>query len=385
MKWKKERKKTNLLLGAVFIPVLALIVAANFAVKDKEVSETENRTLSQRPVFTLHGVADGTYMDQFESYASDQFIGWDAWRKVYTVFCRIGGSREEEGVFLGKNNQLMEDISVPDEETLDATISGLNRYAEDNEDVRVSMLLVPDAAQILQDELPIFAQTADQSALFGEVENELSDRIQWIDGISVMENHSGEKLYYKTDHHWTTQGAYDMFLDTAAMFDIEDAASVSYDVYTVTDTFNGTLSGTSGFDTDISETIEVYIPQEDFPYVVTYVEEQTKSASLYNTEALDTKDQYAVFLNGNHSLIEIETAAENDRVLLLVKDSFANSMVSFFIPYYREIVIVDPRYYAGYLDDLTETYHVTDTLFLYSGNTFFTDTNLQGILGDGEL
>ncbi|MCD8156731.1 MAG: hypothetical protein LUD53_04700, partial [Clostridiales bacterium] len=72
MKWKKERKKTNILLGAVFIPVLALIVAANFASKDKEISEAENRTLSQRPAFTLQGVADGTYMDQFESYASDQ-------------------------------------------------------------------------------------------------------------------------------------------------------------------------------------------------------------------------------------------------------------------------------------------------------------------------
>lgn len=66
--------------------------------------------------------------------------------------------------------------------------------------------------------------------------------------------------------------------------------------------------------------------------------------------------------------------------LLLVKDSYANSFVPFLTPYFREIVLVDPRYYSGTIEDIMDTYRITDVMFLYSGNTFFRDNNLKGVL-----
>ena len=65
--------------------------------------------------------------------------------------------------------------------------------------------------------------------------------------------------------------------------------------------------------------------------------------------------------------------------LLVIKDSFANCFVPFLAPYYREIVVVDPRYYSGTITDLMDTYRITDVLFLYSGNTFFTDNSISGV------
>ena len=82
-------------------------------------------------------------------------------------------------------------------------------------------------------------------------------------------------------------------------------------------------------------------------------------------------------------MITISTMARNDRRLLIVKDSFANNFVPFMTPHFRDITIVDPRYFTGTLDDIMDTYRITDVLFLYSGNTFFTDTNLNLVLGGG--
>ena len=112
------------------------------------------------------------------------------------------------------------------------------------------------------------------------------------------------------------------------------------------------------------------------------MEEQKRRTSLYDSSKLKTKDKYGVFLGGNASLIDIKTTAVSDKTLLLLKDSFANSFVPFLAPYYKEIVMVDPRYYAGTMSEILETYPITDALFLYSGNTFFQDNNLQGFLGE---
>lgn len=143
--------------------------------------------------------------------------------------------------------------------------------------------------------------------------------------------------------------------------------------------FEGTLSSKSGYRVPL-DTISVYRPQEEERLAVTYVEEQEKKASLYASARLDTKDKYGVFLDGNHPVVEIRTMAESNRKLLLVKDSYANCFVPFLTGQFREIVLVDPRYYYGELEELMETHAFTDVLFLYNLNTFLEDNVLHFVL-----
>ncbi len=379
-KQRSEQKKANRILAVIFIVVLIGFLVLNLAVKDRASSELENRSLSQRPKVTWQGITSGTFMDRFETYESDQFVGRDAFREIYTFFQRVGGKHEESGVYLGKSQQLMEDISVPEAELLSEDITGLNNYAEAHPDVTSHILLVPDTASILGDRLPAFVSVADQDSLFDGVRGQLDANIVWMDAASALRSDGDEKLYYKTDPHWTTEAAYRVFLDTASDLGIEDPDAAQYGTYCATADFNGTLASTSGFHLGLKETIDVMLPVNETPYVVTYEEEQERTPSLYNVDSLDGRDKYAVFFGGNHPLIDIETASEDNRVLLVVKDSFANCYIPFLIPHYGRIIVVDPRYYAGGIDDVTETYGVTDTLFLYSGNTFFIDTNLKEFL-----
>ena len=114
--------------------------------------------------------------------------------------------------------------------------------------------------------------------------------------------------------------------------------------------------------------------------MLSYVDERRKTTSLYDSSKLETRDQYSVFLGGNASVIDIKTVSSSQKRLLVLKDSFANCFIPFLAPYYREIVVVDPRYCSGTMEDIMDTYRITDVLVLYSGNTFFTDNHLSGVL-----
>ena len=151
--------------------------------------------------------------------------------------------------------------------------------------------------------------------------------------------------------------------------------------------FNGTLSATSGYEQGYREPIYIYAPEkgEKSPDVmVSYVDEQRKSASLYDSSKLKEKDQYALFLGGNYSMIDIKTTADTPNRLLLIKDSYANCLVPFLTPFFREIIIIDPRYYYGDIHQVMEENNITSVLFLYNGNTFVKDNSISGVLKNNE-
>lgn len=381
MKNRKRKGWIENIIGMLFILVLFLFMFINLAVPDREMSEKENRMLETRPALSMSTVLDGEFMEQWENYQSDQFAGRDFWRSVKVFLDRLGGSRMENGVYIGKSGQLLEEIEVPDDGQSEANLSAIVDFAEKYPDVQTSVMLVPDAACILSDRLPAFAGVEDQKQLLGVAKQRLGDDVNWIDAVSVLNNHVSDKLYYKTDHHWTTLAAFYVFRESAVSLGIDGEVGENFASYTISDDFNGVLASKSGVGLSEKETIDIYVPtQGDDDVVVNYVDEGRKTTSLYDSSKLETRDQYGVFLGGNSSVIDIRTVSPEKKRLLVLKDSFANCFIPFLAPYYREIVVVDPRYYSGTIGDIMDTYRITDALVLYSGNTFFTDNHLSGVL-----
>lgn len=149
--------------------------------------------------------------------------------------------------------------------------------------------------------------------------------------------------------------------------------------------FQGTLSAKSGFRASEKEEMDVFLPRDEVPAsVVNYVDEQKKTASFYDTRNLDTRDKYAMFFNGNHGKVIISTPVEENRTLLVIKDSYANSLVPFLAPYYRKIVMVDPRYFYDDLEELIQVEEIQEVLYLYNANTFYSDTSLELALAPSE-
>lgn len=380
MKKDRQRKVQEKLVGIIFILTLFLFLIINVIVPDREKSVQENRMLATKPKFRLSSLISGDYDEKFEAYMDDQFVGRDMWRKLKVAVDRIGGSRLENGVYIGRNGQLLEQIEVADENHLAANIKAIKSFSESQSKIPVRMMLVPDAANVLNHSLPALAKPEDQTQMFSMVRKDLGDSVEWIDVSTELNKHKTEKIYYKTDHHWTTLGAFYAFQAAAPSLGIEGDLSGKYVSYAVSDSFNGMLASKSGVNLGEKEQIDIYVPtEEDTDLIIDYVDEGKRSTSLYDSSKLKEKDQYTVFLGGNSSLLDIRTVSTSTKRLLLVKDSFANSFIPFLTPYYREIVVVDPRYYSGTINDLMDSYRISEVLFLYSGNTFFKDNNISGV------
>ena len=377
----RDRRRMNQLLGLGFAVLLAGFTAANYFHKDTAFSDTENRMLQQKPVFSWADLADGRFMGNFEKYQTDQFILRREWIRLQTAADRLLGKNKSGDVYLGEG-QLLEEPSKLSENVW-KNLDAIGAFCRNQTGVKCYLMLVPDAASVQREKLPAYAPVADQAEQLEEIRSYLEKKENPVTEIPLYEmlrEHREESLYYRTDHHWTTLGARYAYQSVAGQMGLPGAENgEEKKLYPVSDSFQGTLAARSGYRVP-DDTIEVYWPDQEEELVVTYVQEQTKSASLYAAEKLKTRDKYGMFLNGNHPLTEIRTMVSTGRKLLLIKDSYANCFVPFLTGDFEEIVLVDPRYYYDSAEKLMKQYGFTDVLFLYNLNTFLEDDVLHYVL-----
>ena len=216
---------------------------------------------------------------------------------------------------------------------------------------------------------------------FKAIHSTLGSVYTWVDVSDILKKHRSEEIYYHTDHHWTTLGAYYGYQALSKSMKLDTSKTSDMKPYAVTNAFNGTLASTSGYETGYEEPIYIYAPdnlKNATEAVVNNVNEKKKTATLYDTSKLKGKDKYALFLGGNYPILDIKTTADSTGRLLIIKDSYANSLIPFLIPYYREIVVVDPRYYYDDIEKVMKKDNITSVLFLYNGNTFVKDNSISG-------
>ena len=381
---KTLHRRAAIITGWVFTAVIAFFFLGSLIAKDRTFSEKENRMLEKAPEINAGQIVSGRYEEKFETYFSDQFLLRDMWIEIKAGFDRLTGKVESNGVFLGKDGYLIEGFTEPDEKNLKETCRAMGDFAAEHKDIKQYAMVVPNAVEILSDKLPAFAPAADQGKYLDALGKDLEGQgITFLDMRGVLEKNREKKLYYRTDHHWTTEAAYLAFLEAGETMGYK-GTEVKFEALPVTGEFQGTLSAKSGFRSGEKEELEVYLPKDGtVSSVVNYVEEQKKTASFYDTEKLDTRDGYACFLGGNHPLIRIETPTQSEKKLLVLKDSYANCYLPFLATQYRKIVVVDPRYYYGDLEELMQVEEIQEVLYLYNANTFFSDTSLQMVLKGG--
>lgn len=373
------RERWYRLLGMAFVGVLAVFVIINLLKGDREFSENENRNLAQKPEFSKEALLNGQYFSDVDDYLSDQFFARDQWLSLNFMMKKYTGSSENGGVFLGKDDYLLEKPNDPNETALQNSEDAIRAFAAAHQGINMQMMLIPCQEAVRPELLPDGAPVRDQLADIASIQADLADAVGQIDAVSALKEDTQEQLYYRTDHHWTSRGARTAFMAAAPALGITDPI-LYYDSYLVSDSFRGTLSSKSG-DNKPSDQIEVFVPQENMPQYYVYLPDTKESSgSLYVSEKLKEKDQYQVFLGGNHPYVEISTTADTGKNLLIFKDSYANCFVQFLVPYYDKIVVVDPRYYYDNINTAMTSTGITDVLFLYSANTFVQDTTLSDVL-----
>lgn len=374
------RRKTAALL---FFGMLVLISLLELIPLEQEFSEKENRPLATRPKLSLEHVADGSFMAQYEEFRQDQFLVRNLWVSMKNQMDLLVGKRESGGVFKGRDAYLLEAVAAADQEKIDANLNAMEAFKARYEKVPIYLALAPNAANILSDKLPRFAVTEDQNAIFRSIWQNLGEGVTWVDLSKTLSSHKKEEIYYHTDSHWTTLGAYYASQQLVESMGLDGAKTPKWEKYAVTNIFTGDLSLKSGYQSGYQESIYIYGPEneKEMPQIVADFGEG-KVSTLYDRTKLKERDAYGLFLGGNYGVGNIRTTADTTDRLLLVKDSYANCLIPFLVPYFREIIVVDPEYYEGNLDEIMEENKISSVLFLYSGNTFVQDGKISGVLQD---
>lgn len=376
---RKENKNLNRGMAWCFAGMVLLLVAASIIQPDRKISDEENRVLTTFPKPGIENIKNKEYMTALEDYSSDQFILRDLWIRLKVRCDLLVGKREFNGVYLGKKKYLMQIPVGMDEKNTKENLEAMNRFRQKNSDLRMNALIVPNAAYIMKSYLPLGAPVRDQGEDMNYIKKQLSGGIGLIDITETLRKHVDEGIYYKTDHHWTSRGAAYGFNAAAKQLEIEGLVS-DYKIYTVATDFSGTLASRSGYH-KVKDTVEVYQPENvEYQYLVSDSDNEEKRPTIYDRKALKGKDKYQVFFGGNHAMVDIVTTNDNQRRLLVFKDSYANSFVPFLIPYYNEIIMIDARYYYENVNMLIENKGITDVLFLYNMDTFLNDNSLGDVL-----
>lgn len=373
MKWYKQALAVLLLVFICALPAL------DFLTPDREFSAPENRMLEPKPELSLHHLASGKFMANYEKYVSDQFPFRDFWVGVKSDTARAMGLKESNEVYLGKDGYLIQQFNPPAEGEVEKIAGALRSFAAAAPDLQTYVMLAPTSLTLNKDKLPAFAPAGNELAFLDKTQNSLGPFMRFVDVYPALYANRNEYLFYKTDHHWTTLGAYYAYRELCKQMGMAPQAADTFDIRQVADEFYGSLYSKSGFRHIPPDQIELWLPKDQERYTVEYTGEQQTADSLYALDNLSKKDKYAVFMNGNHALVKITSAHPAGKKLLIVKDSYANSLIPFLTGHFGEIYVVNLRYYDGDLLGLIRGRKIHDMLVLYNINTFFSDPSIKNL------
>ena len=366
----------SLVTCVVFFGTLIGLGAATAFSEKKEFSETENRYLAKFPEFTAKKVYNAKGVEDF---LSDHFVGHDGWITVKTAASLAAGMRESNDIYILKD-RLVEKIPAPDPAVTAQSIEGIKKFAADN-DIIPYVMIVPTQAEIYKNELPADAPNPDQKAFIDSVYSELSGSAATIDVYTTLNANRKDYIYYRTDHHWTTKGAFLAYTEAAKKMNFEPMGESSFDIDHAGHDFRGTFYSKVLFDSAEPDTVDIWLPSEKGDRSVleiykNYGEEPMLHDGMYFREFLDVKDKYSTFFGQNMPMINVITGNPGGR-LLVIKDSYAHSLVPFLANHYSEICMLDLRYIQISYKELVNVADYDAVLFVYNASTFMSDDDLK--------
>ena len=364
--------------GVIFMVLLLGLAGKEALSHQRTYSPVEKRELQTRPEISITKVLDGRFQKKYESYLRDQFPGRDHWVSFQTDMELFMGKNEIHNVYIGKNHYLLEHYTKKefDPQQISKNLQALEKFvgkAKQNADVHVMM--VPTKSWILREKLPAFAPHYKEQRFYDALQQKLEKEDVLISVEPVLDAHKEEEIYYRTDHHWTTLGAWYAYEQyTKAVGGDLQRAQGKKKFRCISKDFYGTTYAKINYARQ-ADKIEIYEPADKLRVVYNMGEKKTKT--LYDFSFLKTADQYSVFTGGNQAVLEITGGIKNGKTLLLIKDSFANSILPFLAEDYEKLVVVDLRQLNVSGDRLLEMFSPTDILILYNSAQFAQDKEFE--------
>ncbi len=408
---EKKQRRRDLLLVVLFCVFLASMLLAFYLLPKEDFSTEEKRALAKAPDFTLKAVMEGDFEEQTERYVSDHFPGRKFFVGLDAYYALYSGRNGSNGIYRAKNGYLINTPVDWNQENFTRNMTHIRDFVRQTGLPGV-MMLVPSAGYVEESLLPWNHDVYPDGQILDQAQSLLEGSgISWVDlanffregifyrGLGDEEYLSqarekapaqkeGERedeaslwdgLYYKTDHHWTSTGAYLAYCKAAEHLNFSPIERMAFSISRY-DGFYGTSYAKSALWGEKPDHVEVW----KYPAAVTVEihddnkQEVITSNSMFFWERLSEPDMYQVFLDGNHSLVKITNHSQNqDKKLLVIKDSFGHAITPFLANHYKEVYMVDLRYYRQTaVSEIIEREGIDQILVVYSVDNIVNDTNI---------
>lgn len=381
MRFADNRSKIGKYIPAVVFLIFIYGMALWFLFSPKtDYSSSEKRYLQKFPDANVEKVLSGEFGSEFETFFADQFPQRNTWVGLNAYTALAEGNNGASGVYNCKNGYLI-NKPVSTDNNLDKNVGAVVDFAK-KIDAPTTVMLVPSTGYIADDVLPTFHDKYNDDEDISRISSTLSkEKIGFVDLRERFKSEykNGSQLYYKTDHHWTTKGAYTGYQELCKALGITpiDDSILKKDSYP---DFYGTTYSSSGFWLTPPDNIEIWSnPKNSDKNISVKITEGANiktSGSMYFTDHLKEDDKYPVFIDGNHALTEITNTNAKNGTILLIKDSFSHSLAPFLAENYSKVVLVDLRYYKESVSQLVSTYNPEQVVVLYGIDNLATDTDI---------
>lgn len=375
----------------IFVLLLCLTAIAFWLIPDKSFSARENRALQTLPRFDRDKLFSGALSSAYNDYFADQFVARDLLVTFKGTLELLSGKGENNGILLGAGGQLAKRLfstaradgeSAKDSDVIDPVhlkdaAEGINRAAE-NADVPFVVFLTGRTADVA--ESAFLYPTNASDAMLQTLRENVDKTVNYLDSVPTYRERyeSGEYVYYRTDHHWTTLGAYYAYCDILKAFGMENdiIPAQNFQKETVATNFWGTFASASGFHFVPPDTVELWLFGNEDDFLVT-ADGRALDGGFYNRAHLSGNDKYSVFLDGTHDVVTItKKDGQNRPTLAIFKDSFANSVAPFLAQHFDLVLynLSSPRTDYTDVSAYTKACNADAALVLYTlGNVIETD------------
>ena len=338
------KHRQSIALVVSFVLLLNLTAIAFWLVPDKTFSARENRALQTLPRFDTERLLSGDLSNAYNDYFADQIVARNLLLTLKGSLELLSGKGENNGILLGRDGQLAkrlfstaradrdaaEDSDVIDTEHLKQAAAGINRATE-NLDIPFAVFLTGRTADVAAS--AFLYPTNGSDKMLATLRENVNRDVSYLDLVPTYRTRyeSGEYVYYRTDHHWTTLGAYYAYCDILKAFGMENdiIPAENFAKETVSTNFWGTFAAKSGFHFVKPDSVELWLLGNEDDFLVT-ADGRTLDDGFYNRAHLSGNDKYSVFLDGTHDVVTItKKDGQNRPTLAIFKDSFANSVAPF--------------------------------------------------------
>ena len=371
----KFKKFLNALTPVAFFLFIILFAAATLVLPKEDFSEQENRSLAKMPMLNAKSWFSGEFSDGLGKFLCEHFPLRNSWISLRTALERHVGHDEVNGIYFS-DGCLYEAPQEYDYEIVDRSIAAINSLGE-RLGGRLSVMIVPTSVQLYSDRLPEYAPKPEQRDLINYIYSGLSDNVTAVDVYDLLYQSRDDYIFYRTDHHWTTRGAYIGYLTLMSAYGYEPVSLDKINIEHASHSFFGTYYSKVQSGEARADTIDFYTSSGPVVngVMITHPDGTvTEHDDVYFRENLAIKDKYLSFLGENVPKVDVYSEYSGGSILI-IKDSFANCFVPFLTKHFEKVTAVDLRYMMD-LKDYVSLKDYDRVLILYNAETFASDCNI---------